>query len=261
MAMRAADRGIPKGTKSTQSRARKKTQPKTGITSRIGDRASDIGARMPALPVVNREFVGVISALAGLVTTWAALAGSANGVLVQAVAEGLEWLVGRATYVVPVILFGLAWRCFRSRDQSVLRWTHLVGAIGFAAATTGLTQAATLLAGKGEGGKVGQLVERAVSSLVGEAGTGVALLLIGASSVLLATSVKPVDLYRELKRIANIVYKPLPPIEETGLFDVIPTAADDALPLESSAVAEPPRVVINAPKRRPSPRHPPVTSR
>ncbi|MDQ2683675.1 MAG: DNA translocase FtsK, partial [Chloroflexota bacterium] len=86
------------------------------------------------------------------------------------------------------------------------------------------------------------------------------LLAIGAASVFLATGVSPLELYAEINRIARIVYKPLPPIEDTDLFDVVPPLG----PAESESLAgadlapEPPRVVINTPKKAADPKPAPV---
>jgi S-DNA-T family DNA segregation ATPase FtsK/SpoIIIE len=126
----------------------------------------------------------------------------------------------------------------------------VAGTVGFVLATTGLTHAASALAGRPEGGIIGDLVNRAGSSLFDETITAPLLLLMGIASIFLATALSPVDLYRELSRIARIVYKPLPPIEDTDLFDIVP-AVDLAENIEAAALPAPaiPKVVINTPKK------------
>ena len=216
---------MPKGANSTKPKPRKKTTPTPGLSARIGNHMPELGATFAGAFSINLEFVGAAAALVGLITTWAALAGDANGVLVKGVDDALDWPVGRAAYVVPVVLFGVAFQCFRKKDGPVLRWQQILGAVGFVVATTGLTYAATSIGGEADGGVVGKFVFDLGISLVGDLALGFALLGIGAASIFLLTGVSPRELYGELRRIAQIVYKPLPPVEDTDVFDIVPSVA------------------------------------
>ncbi len=252
MATRAVDRSAPGTTKKPKPKAKAPVPVNTGVTGRLQNRASELRSLTPTLPAINRELVGAVSALIALITAWAALAGESNGILVKTVDDALGWLVGRAEYVVPVLAAGLAIMCFRNREGVVIRLSQLAGAFGFAVAATGFTYAATDLAGDADGGFVGKHSYNAINSLVGETATGFVLLAIGVASVLLLTGVGPRELYRELSRVGRIIYKPLPPIEETDLFDLVPPVVD-APKLAVTVIDAPelPRLVINNPKKAP----------
>ena len=201
---------------------------------------------LAALPAINRDLVGALSGLICLVSLWATLAGESSGLLIEAVADGLAWLVGRAPYVVPLLGGLLVWRCFRAGENRVLGLRHLIGAAAFASAVVGLTHAATSGSRHDRGGLVGDSLVGLVEPLVGEIATGFILFALGVASVFLLTGVRPQEVFREVRRGLGAIYKPLPPIDDTDLFDAVPIARpallDELTPdVEAS-------IVINQPK-------------
>ena len=210
----------------------------------VQDRLPDVGALVPSIGALNRDLVGAISALIGLVTAWAVLAREGNGVLVEAIDQLLSWLTGRASYVIPVLALLLAYQCFRVREGRVLLVRQYLGGIVFGLAVTGLTHASATGARDERGGFIGGSTYDYSQALVGEYGAGVGLFLIGAASVLVATGTNPLILYRELERIGKAIYKPLPPVDDTDVFDTIPAVA----PVTATEPTPAPSLVINNPK-------------
>jgi S-DNA-T family DNA segregation ATPase FtsK/SpoIIIE len=205
---------------------------------------------VPSIGAVNRDVVGAISALIGLVTSWAVLAHDGNGILVEGIDSVVTWLTGRASYVVPVLSLLLAYQCFRVREGRVMLPRQFGGGLVFGLAVTGLTHAAAAGARDERGGFLGSLTYDQSRALVGDYGAGVGLFLIGAVAVLVATNIGPMMLYRELARIGKAIYKPLPPVDDTDLFDTIPSVAPGKA-VEPTAV---PSLVINNPKTEPVPK-------
>jgi S-DNA-T family DNA segregation ATPase FtsK/SpoIIIE len=253
MATRAAGRPLRSGTKPAKSKQKKGTDPRQSALSVAQSRMPNLSGLVPPASVFNRDLVGAISALIGLVTAWSVLAGESNGILVAGLDRFLAWLCGRAPYVIPTLTMLLSYQCFRNRQGQVVKVRQVAGGIAFGLAVTGLTHAAATGTRSERGGLIGGLVFDYTQMLVGDYGAGIALFLIGAAAVLVTTSTNPMILYRELERIGRAVYKPLPPIEDTDLFDTIPAVAEE--PVKAIAAtpdpepAPAPSLVINTPKK------------
>lgn len=200
---------------------------------------------------MNRDLVGAMSGLIFLVTVWATLAGKSSGILVEAVADALAWAVGRASYVVPVLASMIAFQCFRIREGRVFGLRQLAGGISFGIAVMGLTHAATVGARSRRGGILGETFFAASDALVGEIATGFVLFAIGVTSVFLLGGVLPQKLYREIRRGFAAIYKPLPPFDDTDLFDAVPIPGPDRLIDPPSVATE--SIVINQPRTSTAP--------
>ena len=209
------------------------------------------GRLIPAPGVITREVVAGVLAIIALITTWSMLAGASNGVLVAAVDNLLRWATGRAPYVFPVLTALLAVRLLRSRPGRPVLPLQVIGGCFFLIGVTGLTQAATSVDNAQRGGGVlGQAIFNGLESLLGEVPSVLLLTIAGASSMFLIAGITPFDLLREFGRIANIIYRPLPPFEDDGMFDAL--TAIPAIPLHSIPLATviPAEIapVINTPK-------------
>jgi S-DNA-T family DNA segregation ATPase FtsK/SpoIIIE len=179
------------------------------------------------------------------------LAGESNGVLVEVVDRFLAWLCGRAPYVIPVLTMLLSYQCFRNRQGRFIQIRQVVAGVAFGLSVTGLTQAAATGTRSERGGLIGGTTYDYSRALVGDYAAAIGLFLIGSAAVLVATNSNPLLLYRELERIGRAIYKPLPPIEDTDVFDTIPAVIDP--PVEAakpeSLPASAPSLVINSPKK------------
>jgi hypothetical protein len=249
MATRAAGRSLTSGTKSAKTRKKKAADPRQSAFSVIQARIPDLADLMPPAAVFNRDLVGAISALVGLVTAWAVLARQSNGILVEAVDNSLSWICGRAPYVIPVLSMLLAYQCFRNREGRVIQARQILGGLTFGLSVTGLTHAAATGSRRERGGVVGEAVFDFSHALVGDYAAGIGLFAIGVLAVFVTTNTSPMLLYREIARIGKAIYKPLPPVDDTDLFDTIPPVAVAVVEPEPAVL---PALVINNPKKESS---------
>jgi S-DNA-T family DNA segregation ATPase FtsK/SpoIIIE len=253
MATRAAGRPLRSGAKPNKSKQRKGSDSRQSALSVAQSRIPNLSGLVPSASIFNRDLVGAVSALIGLVTAWSVLAGESNGILVAGLDRFLAWLCGRAPYVIPVLAMLLSYQCFRNRQGQVVRLRQLAGGIAFGLSVVGLTHAAATGTRSERGGLIGGFVFDYTQMLVGDYGAGVGLFLIGVVAVLVTTNTNPMNLYREVERIGRAIYKPLPPIEDTDLFDTIPAIAEESAnvvarepePIPAAA----PSLVINSPKK------------
>jgi S-DNA-T family DNA segregation ATPase FtsK/SpoIIIE len=247
MATRAAGRSLGRSTKTAKSKRTKGRDPRQSAFGVAQHGIKAVSGALPSAPAVNRDLVGAVTALIGLVSAWAVLAGESSGMLVQAIDDLLAWTFGRAPYVLPVLTLLFAYRCFRVREGHVIAARHALGGLLFGLAVTGLTHAAATGSRSERGGLIGAETYDATKILAGELGAGVVLFSLGVTAVLITTETRPLVLYRELERICRAIYKPLPPIEDTDLFDTIPPIAPSTS-AQKTATAEP-SVVINNPRK------------
>ena len=252
MATRATGRSLASGAKSSKTKLKRAPDPRQSALAALQNQVSAVGHLMPRSPAFDRDLVGAIAALVALVTAWAILARENNGILVEYVDRSLSWLCGRAPYVIPVLTAMLAVQCFRNRAGSVVRIQQVIGGIVFGLAAAGLTHAATTGSRDSRGGLLGAVAFDNAQALGGEIFAGVGLFAVGSAAVLAATNVSPVILYRELARIGRAIYRPLPPIEDTDLFDTIP-GVPKVVALTDGASPLPPALVINNPKKAAAP--------
>jgi len=251
MATRAAGRPLRSGAKSPKPKSKKAADPRQSAFSVAQGRLSDLGCLLPSQSVFNRDLLGAVSALIGLITAWSVIAGKSNGILVDGVDRSLAWLCGRAPYVIPVLTMLLSYQCFRNRQGRVIQIRQVVAGLAFGMSVTGLTHAAATGTRSHRGGLIGEASYDYSRALVGDYAAAIGLFLIGSAAVLIATNSNPLLLYRELERIGRAIYKPLPPIEDTDVFDTIPTVAEiatESINTEAEA-ASAPALVINTPKK------------
>jgi DNA segregation ATPase FtsK/SpoIIIE, S-DNA-T family len=143
----------------------------------------------------------------------------------------------------------LAYQCFRNREGRVIQARQILGGLTFGLSVTGLTHAAATGSRRERGGVVGEAVFDFSHALVGDYAAGIGLFAIGVLAVLVTTNTSPLLLYREIARIGRAIYKPLPPVEDTDLFDTIPPVAVSVVEPEPAAL---PALVINNPKKESS---------
>src|SRR3954447_9995283 len=260
MATRAGSRPLPNSrTRSGNKRSSRKNE--SHMVRNSFDAVRSLlapGRIIPEPGSINRELVGGLSALVALITTWSMLARAAHGMLVAAVDSGLGWLTGRAPHDIPVLTTLLAVQCFRSRPGRALSHAQCAGGLMFGLAVPGITHAAAMGSMRERGGFVGREVYDGLYSLLGEVPSVAILMAAGIASVFLITGTTPVFLLRELARIAQIVYRPLPPFDGMEAFDSILDVPIIPDPIARRPEAGP---VINAPKTvpvAPKPVSPPV---
>jgi DNA segregation ATPase FtsK/SpoIIIE, S-DNA-T family len=250
MATRAGSRPIPSNVARPTTR-RKPKKENVSFFARVGSFGRTLlvpGRMIPAPSAINRELIGGLSALIGLITTWSMLAGDSNGMLVAAVDDMLGWLTGRAPYVIPVLAIFLAVQCFRSRPGPSISLNQLSGGLLFAIAVPALTQAAAVGTMRDRGGITGREIFNGLDSLLGEVPSVLLLLAAGIASVFLISGVTPMYLLQELGRIGRVIYRPLPPFEDVDIFDALPAIPHMPFPTESVTKSTDVGPVINTPR-------------
>ena len=104
------------------------------------------------------------------------------GVIGAVIADLMFQSIGLTAYFLPALLALIAWRFFRYRDSSV-SVSRVIGYVFFVLSLAGLAELLGLY-----GGIIGAFIERNLSWLLGNIGTGILLTAIFAASVLLITN-------------------------------------------------------------------------
>ncbi len=104
------------------------------------------------------------------------------GVIGAVIADLMFQSIGLTAYFLPALLALIAWRFFRYRDSPV-SVSRVIGYVFFVLSLAGLAELLGLY-----GGIIGAFIERNLSWLLGNIGTGILLTAIFAASVLLITN-------------------------------------------------------------------------
>lgn len=152
---------------------------------------------------LTKEIIAVVLAALALLLLFAAF--GVGGNLVNAMFEGLRWLVGYAAYVVPLVLLGLAFMLFQPAKYDV-KGNNYAGFVGFLVALCGLLHVtidlneAQELARAGEGGgMVGYGVDQALLAALNVPTATIVLIATLLICVIIASNARLSDLFTKLR--------------------------------------------------------------
>jgi S-DNA-T family DNA segregation ATPase FtsK/SpoIIIE len=136
-------------------------------------------------PRFRRELMGVILLLLALLSAYVIGRGGDEGRLVAWWGISLERSLGRAAFLVPVLIALAALRAFGGQTGRVLEARHYLGGFAFAIAVVGLLQLGVRSASEPAGGALGTSVGTLAVRILGPFGAGLALFTAGVLAVFL----------------------------------------------------------------------------
>jgi len=199
---------------------------------------------------LRREMVGVALVLAALLSSWSLGRGERDGKVIAWWGDALTAAFGRAAPLVPVFIALIAIRAFSSQHGAVLLLRHYAGGFGFAIAALGLIGLGSEYSGALLSGHLGDWIAYLFRVVLGQLGSGLALLAMGFISVFLLAGT-------DLQTFENDLRDLLPRPKKSRLDDLgevqvvqaerpqVPLLKPPAFP----AALEPATRVINIPDR------------
>jgi S-DNA-T family DNA segregation ATPase FtsK/SpoIIIE len=184
MATTTRTRATPRDSAASTRRPRGQRVP---LAHRLTTWRQSLQAALPELagtPRFRREMLGVCLILLALLSAYVIGRGGDEGRLVAWWGSSLDRSLGRATFLVPVLLALAALRAFGGQPGRVLEARHYLGGFAFAIAVVGLLQLGErhgVLAGGALGASVSTLFLR----FLGPFGAGLALFAIGVLAIFL----------------------------------------------------------------------------
>ncbi|MFN8591303.1 MAG: DNA translocase FtsK 4TM domain-containing protein [Thermomicrobiales bacterium] len=145
-------------------------------------------ASLPELagtPRFRRELLGVTLLILALLSAYVIGRGGDEGRLVAWWGSSLERSLGRAAFLMPVLLALAALRAFGGQSGRILEARHYLGGFAFAISVVGLLQLGTKTPGPPPGGAIGISVGTLALRFLGPFGAGIALFAIGVLAIFL----------------------------------------------------------------------------
>src|SRR5215217_1002518 len=136
-------------------------------------------------PRFRRELMGVILLLLALLSAYVIGRGGDEGRLVAWWGISLERSLGRAAFLVPVLIALAALRAFGGQTGRVLEARHYLGGFAFSVAVVGLLQLGGRSKTEFAGGALGSSVATLATRILGPFGAGLALFAAGVLAIFL----------------------------------------------------------------------------
>src|SRR5215218_2215488 len=136
-------------------------------------------------PRFRRELLGVLLVLLALLSAYVIGRGGDEGRLVAWWGSSLDRSLGRAAFLVPVLIALAALRAFGGQPGRVLEGRHYLGGFAFAVAVVGLLQLGGASDGQLAGGALGHSVAALSIRILGPFGSGLALFAAGVLAIFL----------------------------------------------------------------------------
>jgi DNA segregation ATPase FtsK/SpoIIIE, S-DNA-T family len=136
-------------------------------------------------PRFRREMLGVVLVLLALMSAYVIGRGGDEGRLVAWWGTSLDRSLGRAAFLVPVMIALAALRAFGGQTGRVLEGRHYLGGFAFAVAVVGLLQLGVRSIAEPAGGALGSAVAALAVRILGPFGAGLALFAAGVLAIFL----------------------------------------------------------------------------
>jgi DNA segregation ATPase FtsK/SpoIIIE, S-DNA-T family len=182
MATTTRTRAVPGRTAGRNERGR------TTLSSRIAGFYRSARSSLPEIagtPRFRRELLGVLLVLLALLSAYVIGRGGDEGRLVAWWGISLDRALGRAAFLVPVLIALAALRAFGGQPGRVLEGRHYLGGFAFAVAVVGLLQLGGRPGGEPAGGALGRSVASLALRILGPFGAGLALFAAGVLAIFL----------------------------------------------------------------------------
>src|SRR5918995_2698655 len=161
---------------------------RTPLSRRVATISQTARASLPEIagtPRFRRELLGVVLVLLALVSAYVIGRGGDEGRLVAWWGNSLDRSLGRAAFLVPVLIALASLRAFGGQTGRVLEGRHYLGGFAFAVAVVGLLQLGVRSVAEPAGGALGSAVATLAVRILGPFGAGLALFAAGVLSIFL----------------------------------------------------------------------------
>jgi DNA segregation ATPase FtsK/SpoIIIE, S-DNA-T family len=161
---------------------------RTTLAGRIAAFRRSARASLPEIagtPRFRRELLGVLLVLLALLSAYVIGRGGDEGRLVAWWGSSLDRSLGRAAFLVPVLIGLAALRAFGGQSGRVLEGRHYLGGFAFAVAVVGLLQLGGRSGSDLMGGALGSSVATLSIRILGPFGAGLALFAVGVLAIFL----------------------------------------------------------------------------
>src|ERR671917_751347 len=182
---------------------------RTPLSRRVATIFQTARASLPEIagtPRFRRELLGVVLVLLALLSAYVIGRGGDEGRLVAWWGSSLDRSLGRAAFLVPVLIALAALRAFGGQTGRVLEGRHYLGGFAFAVAVVGLLQ----LGGRAEGELAGGALGRAVAALavrgLGPFGAGLALFAAGVLAIFLLAGSDFQTFSHDVRALAGVMW-------------------------------------------------------
>ena len=175
--------------------------------------AAFFGTARASLPEIagtqrfRRELFGVVLVLLALLSAYVIGRGGDEGRLVAWWGSSLERSLGRAAFLVPVLIALAALRAFGGQSGRVLEGRHYLGGFAFSVAVVGLLQ----LGGRSEtelgGGVLGRSVATLAIRILGPFGAGLALFAAGVLAIFLLAGSDFQTFSNDVRALAEAIWQ------------------------------------------------------
>src|SRR5215218_4123361 len=136
-------------------------------------------------PRFRRELLGVVLVLLALLSAYVIGRGGDEGRLVAWWGTSLDRSLGRAAFLVPVLIALAALRAFGGQSGRVVEGRHYLGGFAFAVAVVGLLQLGERSTAEPAGGALGSSVATLTVRILGPFGAGLCLFAAGVLAIFL----------------------------------------------------------------------------
>src|SRR5215213_3682463 len=136
-------------------------------------------------PRFRRELLGVVLVLLALLSAYVIGRGGDEGRLVAWWGISLDRALGRAAFLVPVLIALAALRAFGGQSGRVVEGRHYLGGFAFAVAVVGLLQLGERSTAEPAGGALGSSVATLTVRILGPFGAGLCLFAAGVLAIFL----------------------------------------------------------------------------
>jgi len=158
-------------------------------------------------PRFRRELLGVLLVLLALLSAYVIGRGGDEGRLVAWWGNSLDRSLGRAAFLVPVLIALAALRAFGGQTGRVLEGRHYLGGFAFSVAVVGLLQLGARSEAELAGGALGSSVSTLAVRILGPFGAGLALFAAGALAIFLLAGSDFQTFCNDVRALAGVMWR------------------------------------------------------
>ena len=204
MATTTRMRGVSSRTSASDRRNRIRLSRRVAMMCRI------VRSSLPEIagtPRFRRELFGVVLVVLALLSAYVIGRGGDEGRLVAWWGTSLDRSLGRAAFLVPVLIALAALRAFGGQPGRVLEGRHYLGGFAFAVAVVGLLQLGVRSTAEPAGGALGSAVATLAVRFLGPFGAGLALFAAGVLAIFLLAGSDFQTFWNDVRALLEAIWR------------------------------------------------------